>query len=693
MLEKLNKKLSKKFSVVFGVITITVSTSYLLSFWFNKDLKRDSIGIEIANSNRVLTQQLAYKIHEYRFNETENVQLKQEIHVLNEKYLQALDLLKEGGVNEIYTNGYELLVEKDPAIRLKIEQLKSIEKQLFVKMDLMLDIPKFQGNRLSNTNRALREVNPRFINAFEDYILLNNQVSILKENENLVKLLTIKGDYKKAFFLKLLIFLLVLNLTLLISTYFYLRKTLKPIEPITAYVKKLSRGELPIAIKSSSQDEIGEIASAVNTLGDNIQAASLFAESIGGGKLDTDIEVFNNKGKLSESLLSMRDSLARVADEESKRNWATEGFAKFVDIIRSTDDIDAFYNNILGNLIRYLNVNQGYLYIVNDDNKDNVFMEIKAVYAYGKKRYLEEASSIHYKEGLIGQAWFDKGPLYFTEIPQSYVKITSGMGEALPTCILIVPLLINEEVVGAIELASFKEIEEFERDFVFKLGETIAGAVQNVKVNERTKKLLTESQHHSEALLAQEEEIRQNMEEMQATQEEMERAQRAMRDALETARKKEQEALALQEEFEQEKNDIKAEFETQLAIINETAIVSKTDLLGNITYVNDMFCQVAKYSREELMGKPHNIVRHEDMPAWAFEDLWRTISAGKIWKGQVKNKCKDGSYYWVQATISPILGENGKPREYMAVRYLITEMKEQEERLRIAMEALEGKDK
>lgn len=94
-----------------------------------------------------------------------------------------------------------------------------------------------------------------------------------------------------------------------------------------------------------------------------------------------------------------------------------------------------------------------------------------------------------------------------------------------------------------------------------------------------------------------------------------------------------------------------------------------------------MFCKIAKYSIDELIGKPHNIVRHPDMPAWAFEDLWKTISSGKIWKGQVKNKAKDGSYYWVQATIAPIIGENGKPIEYMAVRYLITDFKDQEEKL------------
>lgn len=682
MFKNITKKLSKKFSIVFVIITITVSTTYLVSFWFNKDLKRNAIAIELASNNRLTTENITFHSYNYYYSDIHNNIINKDIEQSYLIFNNSINLLIYGGKDAKLTQGYPLIKESNETIIKLLTKIKKSQNDIFQGYK---KIQKAKGTINSIHN------NSQVVNAFDNFrnIIINNNIKQL--NKKLVDLYQKEGDEKKSYFQNSLLSLLLLNLTLLILTYFYLRKTLKPIEAITDYVKKLSEGELPKPIESNLDDEIGEIVLAMNSLGSNIEAASFFAENIGGGKLDTDITVFENKGKLSESLRSMRDSLAHVADEESKRNWATEGLAKFVDILRSTDDIELFYNNILGNLIRYLNVNQGYLYIINDEKKEEPFMEIKAVYAYGKKKYPEEELKIHYKEGLVGQAWFDKTPLYYTEIPSNYVKITSGIGEALPTCILIIPLLINEEVVGAIEIASFKDIAQYERDFVYKLAETIAGAIQNVKVNERTKTLLTASQHQSEALLAQEEEIRQNMEEMQATQSEMERAQRAMRDALEIANKKEQEAIALQEEFEVEKNLIKAEFETQLAIINETAIVSKTDLKGNITYVNDMFCRIAKYTREELIGKPHNILRHEDMPAWAFEDLWKTISSGKIWKGQVKNKCKDGSHYWVQATISPVLGDNGKPIEYMAVRYLITEMKEQEEKLKTAMEQLAHK--
>jgi aerotaxis receptor len=99
----------------------------------------------------------------------------------------------------------------------------------------------------------------------------------------------------------------------------------------------------------------------------------------------------------------------------------------------------------------------------------------------------------------------------------------------------------------------------------------------------------------------------------------------------------------------------------------ETIIVSETDAKGKIIYANEDFCKIAKYSKDELIGKPHNIVRHPDMPKAAFDDLWRTIQSGKIWKGVVKNRSKDGGYYWVNATVYPSQTAEGEIR-YFAVR-------------------------
>ena len=104
-------------------------------------------------------------------------------------------------------------------------------------------------------------------------------------------------------------------------------------------------------------------------------------------------------------------------------------------------------------------------------------------------------------------------------------------------------------------------------------------------------------------------------------------------------------------------------------VVDMACIVSMTDKKGYITYINDLFCSVAGYTREELIGKNHNIVRHPNMPKAAFKDVWATIGSGKVWRGDVENKCKDGSSYFVDALISPIIGPDGKPEAYIGIRY------------------------
>ena len=97
-------------------------------------------------------------------------------------------------------------------------------------------------------------------------------------------------------------------------------------------------------------------------------------------------------------------------------------------------------------------------------------------------------------------------------------------------------------------------------------------------------------------------------------------------------------------------------------------LVSKTDLKGAITYANQPFIDISGFTESELIGTNHNIVRHPDMPTEAFEDLWRTLKAGKPWQGIVKNRCKNGDFYWVKAKVTPVR-KDGEVVEFMSVRY------------------------
>ncbi|MFZ2329152.1 MAG: PAS domain S-box protein, partial [Rhodoferax sp.] len=136
--------------------------------------------------------------------------------------------------------------------------------------------------------------------------------------------------------------------------------------------------------------------------------------------------------------------------------------------------------------------------------------------------------------------------------------------------------------------------------------------------------------------------------------------------------------------------ELEAELKVRTDIMNLTSIVSEADKKGDIVSVNEKFTQVSKYSREELIGQPHSTTRHPDMPKETFKQLWATIGRGDMFRGVIKNRAKDGTPYYVDAVIAPILGDNGKPMKYLGVRYDITEAEIERQNARGIVNAIDA---
>lgn len=303
-----------------------------------------------------------------------------------------------------------------------------------------------------------------------------------------------EGDaYAKQIKLTLIILVIAIIFIAIFISVFIANTIVKPITTTQEVLLQLSAGENVNTIEVEAKDEIGSMVEAINSVVDNMNNVKEFVAEVGQGNFETEISIFNNNGEIYTSLNHMRDSLKQTTEDEKKRNWATEGLAKFGDILRSNNDgLEVLADNIISGLVKYLGANQGGIFVVNDHNPSDKYLELMACYAWNKKKYIH--MRVDEGEGLVGQAWQENDTLYITDVPDHFVKITSGLGDANPKCFLITPLTVNDETFGVIEIASFNYFEQYHIDFVNKLAESIASTLSTAKTNERTRMLLEQSQ-------------------------------------------------------------------------------------------------------------------------------------------------------------------------------------------------------
>ncbi|TVQ12255.1 MAG: PAS domain S-box protein [Bacteroidetes bacterium] len=434
------------------------------------------------------------------------------------------------------------------------------------------------------------------------------------------------------------------------ATFIIANNVTRPLMKTTAVISTIATGDINNIkeLRVEGKDENAQMALSLNKLLSGLKATAGFAEKIGRGELSALFHKLGENDVLGTALLNMRDSLEKAKEEEEKRkaedtirNWATNGMARFADILRfNNDNLEELSFNVLKNLVKYLDANQGGLFVFNDEDKNEPFLEMTACYAYDRKKYITRKIAIG--EGLTGACFLEKKPILMTDIPQDYVKITSGLGDENPNSLLIIPLLLNEKVYGVIELASFKKFEPYHVEFIEKVAENIASTLSAVKINIRTAYLLEQSQQQAEEMRAQEEEMRQNMEEMHATQEEMSRKDKELHSLVETS-----ESLFCVMEYNKE---------------------------GVILKVNHNFEKICGYTDSELSGKHHSILF--DKANWEqsanYRKFWELLRRGQAVKGMLKRKHKEGTDFFIKGVTKAHLDENGQIEKVVEITIDIT---------------------
>ena len=377
---------------------------------------------------------------------------------------------------------------------------------------------------------------------------------------------------------------------------------LKAIVTVTDNIHKLSLGHIHMIhldYDKTKKDEIGQMNGELEELVVGLKRTSDFARNIGEGNLAAGFEPLSDEDVLGNSLLEMRENLSKAEEEEKRyqieeeqRNWGTTGIARFADILRKdNNNMENLSYNIISSLVKYIDANQGGIFILNDESGD-LFLEMKACFAFDRKKFAEK--QIMPGEGLVGTCFLEGEPIYMTDLPEGYITITSGLGDDTPRALLVTPLKVNNEIYGVIELASFKPFEPYKLDFISKVSESIAATISSVKVNIQTNQLLEKTKIQAEEMANQEEELRQNMEEMQTTQEEMRRREAELSEALGKME-------ALQKESSVREDNLKQLYDSVYSSFNVVNFSAE----GDVVDINEMAIHSFENgTKENMIGVP-----------------------------------------------------------------------------------------
>lgn len=379
------------------------------------------------------------------------------------------------------------------------------------------------------------------------------------------------------------------------------RLVFKPLRDLAGITETIAGGMVPEDYEASGR--LTEIQSINRSIKDHLTFLHhkiAFARAINQKEIHAKLTMAGSGdllgielAKLQEGILEAAEKQVRNDEENRIRRFMNEGVARFGDILRAgsgnmADLSDAFIRE----MVKYLNAIQGGFFILDNNDLSVPELRLMSAFAYNRKKFLQK--TVAFGEGLVGTCAREKQPINLTEIPPDYIHITSGLGDALPNNLLLIPVIHENELIGVLEIASLKKYKDYEIAFAREIAGNLGSTIVYTRNNLKTSELLMKSQQQALEMAEQEEEMRQNMEELKATQEESQRREE--------------------------------ELSGVTAAISDALFVIEYDLKGTISHVNEKFRAFTGLEHHDIVGKKHEeIFRGEFTPDEVF---WEKVQKG-----------------------------------------------------------------
>ncbi|HEY9048882.1 MAG TPA: GAF domain-containing protein [Ohtaekwangia sp.] len=381
--------------------------------------------------------------------------------------------------NEFFTEGFSSLAEYKKTLFLTADHTDNLSKLIDQGKDSLF-LVQFKDESM---NKALADKWNKLtdiVRPFENRVIEDN----LTRYEELNRI-----NYA------INLLLVALSLPAIIYAIVLLRKEIsrriKLLRDFHAYNQDLIFNDGQEITVANDEYIFGYYKKSINSLSDFIHAISSGNYTINYAGIDANNQE-QNKNTLAAKIIDLRNKLRTSKENDAKINWQNEGLTSLSSIVRSNqNDVNLLSTDIVRFLTKYIGYQQGSIFIVHDDDPENIHLEMTACYAFDRKKYIQKI--IKPGEGLAGQSYLERHSIVLTKLPEGYTQITSGLGDATPGCLCIVPMIHNGTIAAIVEVAGFATLAPHQLEFLEKCGEQVASAFLALKMINKMKTVLNQT--------------------------------------------------------------------------------------------------------------------------------------------------------------------------------------------------------